>query len=85
VAVRADRDPRIVPLPIFVTEPAIGYGLGAAGTRGEVDQYEDESGVVGGGVGGRYLYRPQDDLWVGLDLAQGPGDTVLYVQVGHAW
>lgn len=68
-----------------MTEPAIGYGLGAAGTRGDVDQYEDESIVVGGGIGGRYLYRPQDSLSVGFEVAQGPEDTVLYIQAGHAW
>jgi hypothetical protein len=46
---------------------------------------EDESGIVGGGIGGRHLFRPQDSLRVGLDVAQGPEGTVLYVQAGHAW
>jgi hypothetical protein len=63
---------------------AVGF-IGAAATRGDVQQYEDESGIVAGGIGGRYLFRPQDSLWVGVDVAQGPEDTILYIQVGHAW
>ena len=47
--------------------------------------YDDESGIVAGGVGGRYLFRPQDSLWIGVDVAKGPEDTYAYIQVGHAW
>jgi len=58
-------------------------GVGA--TRGDTRVYEDESGIVAGGVGGRYLFRPQDSLWVGVDIAAGPEDAYFYIQVGHAW
>mgnify|MGYP001825148746 CR=1 FL=1 len=58
-------------------------GVGA--TRGDTRVYEDESGIVAGGVGGRYLFRPQDSLWIGVDVAKGPEDTHAYIQVGHAW
>lgn len=63
---------------------AVGF-IGTAATRGDVPVYNDESGIVAGGVGGRFLFRPQDSLWVGLDLARGPEDYVFYIQVGHAW
>lgn len=63
---------------------AVGF-LGVGATRGDVPIYQDESGIVAGGIGGRFLFRPQDSLWVGLDLARGPEDYVVYVQVGHAW
>ena len=63
---------------------AVGF-IGTAATRGDVPQYQDESGIVAGGIGGRFLFRPQDDLWVGIDVAKGPEDYVLYVQVGQAW
>jgi hypothetical protein len=63
---------------------AVGF-IGAAATRGDGPLYEEESGIVAGGIGGRYLFRPQDSLWVGVDVAQGPEDTILYIQVGHAW
>ena len=58
---------------------------GVGGTRGDTRVYEDESGIVAGGVGGRYLFRPQDSLWLGVDIAKGPEDTYAYIQVGHAW
>ena len=46
---------------------------------------QDESGIVAGGIGGRWLFRPKDSLWVGVDIATGPEDTYAYIQVGHAW
>ena len=58
---------------------------GAGRTRGDTRRYPDESGIYAGGIGARYLFRPQDDLWVGIDLARGPEDYVFYIQVGHAW
>ncbi len=63
---------------------AVGF-IGAAATRGDVPVFDDESGIVAGGVGGRYLFRPQDSLWVGLDVAKGPEDYVLYIVAGHKW
>ena len=63
---------------------AVGF-VGVGATRGDVPLYEDESGIVAGGVGGRYLFRPQDNLWVGIDVARGPEDTAVYIQAGHAW
>jgi len=63
---------------------AVGF-IGTGATRGDVLVYEDESGIVAGGIGGRFLFRPQDSLWVGLDVAKGPEDYVLYIQVGQAW
>lgn len=59
--------------------------VGVGGTRGDTRIYEDESGIVAGGVGGRWLFRPQDNLWVGVDVARGPEDNYVYIQVGHAW
>lgn len=63
---------------------AVGF-LGVAATRGDLPVFQDESGIVAGGVGGRFLFRPQDDLWVGLDLARGPEQYVVYVVMGHKW
>jgi hypothetical protein len=69
---------------IFGRWAVLGF-IGVGATRGDVPQYEDESGIVAGGVGGRFNFRPQDNLWVGVDVARGPEDYVLYIQVGHAW
>jgi hypothetical protein len=69
---------------IFTRWAVVGF-VGVGATRGDTRVYEDESGIVAGGVGGRYLFRPQDSLWVGVDIAKGPEDTYAYIQVGHAW
>ena len=63
---------------------AVGF-LGVGGTWGDVPIFEDESGIVAGGVGGRFHFRPQDDLWVGIDVAKGPEQYVLYIVAGHKW
>jgi len=63
---------------------AVGF-LGVGATRGDVPIFQDESGLVAGGLGGRYLFRPQDSLWVGLDVAKGPEQYVLYIVAGHKW
>jgi hypothetical protein len=62
----------------------VGF-FGGGGTRGDTRLYADAKGIYAGGIGGRYLYRPQDSLWVGADLARGPEDYAFYIQVGHAW
>jgi hypothetical protein len=62
----------------------VGF-MGVAATRGDVSVFEDENGIFAGGIGGRFLFRPQDSLWVGIDLAKGPEDYVVYVQIGQAW
>lgn len=47
-----------------------------------IDTSEDAGAY---GVGGRYRLLKEQGVWVGLDLARGPEDTVYYVQVGHPW
>ena len=34
---------------------------------------------------GRFLFKPEENLWVGIDVARGPEDTYFYIQVGQAW
>jgi len=63
---------------------AVGF-IGVGATRGDVPVFQDESGIVAGGLGGRFLFRPEDSLWVGLDIAKGPEQYVLYVVAGHKW
>jgi hypothetical protein len=69
---------------IFDRWAVLGF-VGVGATRGDTRRYEDESGIVAGGIGGRWLFRPEDRLWVGVDIAAGPEDTYAYIQVGHAW
>ena len=38
-----------------------------------------------GGLGFRYEIAHKFGMHVGLDVARGPEDTAIYLQVGHAW
>jgi len=69
---------------IFERWAVLGF-VGVGATRGDNRRYENESGIVAGGIGGRWLFRPEDSLWVGVDIATGPENTYAYIQVGHAW
>ncbi|MFC2144395.1 hypothetical protein ACFLQM_01775 [Acidobacteriota bacterium] len=69
---------------LFERWAVVVFGGGGA-TTGDALLFVDQGGIYAGGIGGRYLFRPQDSLWIGLDLASGPDNGVFYVQVGHAW
>ncbi len=58
-------------------------GVGQAGDSPK-DMFESAARPAGGG-GLRYLLAREFGLHVGLDVAQGPEETIFYVQVGHAW
>ncbi len=59
------------------------FGQGA--TDGDIEFFEPEHDIYAGGVGGRFLFKPDENLWVGVDIARGPEDTYWYIQVGQAW
>jgi len=44
--------------------------VSAAVTLGDVAIYEDQSGISACGVGGRFLFRRQNSLCVGFDVAR---------------
>lgn len=52
---------------------------------GKDPAFETQDDILAGGIGGRYLYMPDQGLWLGVDLARGPEDWYVYVTVGHAW
>lgn len=62
----------------------VGFGGAARAYGGRVD-FSDAENVVAGGAGFRYLTARKLGLYTGLDLARGPEDTVLYIQIGSAW
>ena len=62
----------------------VGFG-GAGKAYGGPVAFSDAKTVVAGGVGVRYLLARKLGLHVGLDLARGPEDTAVYLQVGSAW
>ena len=62
----------------------VGFaGVGTA--RTDLQGSDQEESVVSGGAGIRYLLARQHGLHMGLDVAFGPDDPVLYVVFGSAW
>lgn len=62
----------------------VGFGGGGLAAD-NVSDFGDESAKFAGGGGFRYLIARRLGLRVGLDVAVGPEDTVLYMGVGSAW
>ncbi len=58
-------------------------GTGIA--RSETAVADRDESVTAGGVGFRYLVARRHGLHIGLDVAWGPDDPVVYVIVGSAW
>lgn len=46
---------------------------------------ETDDDIYNYGIGLRYLALPQQDAWVGVDIARGPEDTAWYIQMGSSW
>jgi hypothetical protein len=58
-------------------------GFGKA--YGRRQAWSEAKAVGAGGVGFRYLVARKLGLYAGLDVARGPEDPAIYVQVGGAW
>lgn len=69
---------------IFERWGVVGF-FGTGAVDGDDPAFDTQDDIVAGGVGGRFLFKPAMGLWVGVDVARGPEETTLYVQVGHAW
>ena len=54
-------------------------------TWNNFEQFEKSLAVVTGGTGFRYELAREYGLHMGVDVAFGPDDPVVYVQVGSAW
>ena len=62
--------------------------VGFAGTgeaRSSIGARERSENVTAGGAGFRYLIARRYGMQMGVDIADGPDDTVLYVVFGSAW
>ena len=58
-----------------------GTGLAQADIQGE----ENDRSVVTGGTGFRYEVARKYGIHAGVDIAWGPDETAVYIQVGSAW
>ena len=62
----------------------VGFG-GAGIARSEICAGDRDKSVTAGGAGFRYLVARKHGLHMGLDVAFGPDDPVIYVVFGSAW
>ena len=62
----------------------VGFA-GAGEARGSLGARERSENVTAGGAGFRYLVARRYGMQMGIDVADGPDDTVLYVVFGNAW
>ena len=60
----------------------VGFG-GAGAAWNELDRGDDTA--VAGGAGVRYLVARRFGLHAGIDVARGPEEGAVYLQVGSAW
>jgi len=85
-------------IPLIITEPAVGYGGGVglmflskpipnaeAGLGRPNITAVGGFGTENGGAGFRYELARAYGLHMGLDVARGPDDTAVYIQIGSAW
>jgi len=59
--------------------------LGAGAAWNNLERFDDSQKLVTGGGGFRYELARKYGIHVGIDIAQGPDNTAVYVQIGSAW
>lgn len=62
----------------------LGFG-GVGKAYGPLHDFGEAQTAFGVGTGFRYLIAQKLGLAVGVDVAHGPGQNAVYVQVGSAW
>ena len=62
----------------------VGF-IGSGWTANDDDRDVDYSGEIAGGGGIRYLIARRLGMRMGVDVAWGPEDTVVYLTVGSHW
>jgi hypothetical protein len=58
---------------------------GSGSVSSNLPAIDTEQSIYNYGLGGRFKIFEAQNVWVGIDIAQGPEDTNWYIQVGHAW
>lgn len=62
----------------------VGFA-GVAKAYGRRQEWSEAKTVVAGGAGFRYLVARKLGMYAGLDVARGPEDSAIYIQMGSAW
>jgi len=62
-----------------------GVAFAGLGFVDETELSKTQDDIYGYGVGIRFQALKEQNIWLGIDLAQGPEDKAWYVQMGHPW
>ena len=62
----------------------VGF-VGGGATWNDLERFDDTQTVVTGGGGFRYELARKYGIHMGLDVAFGPDDPAIYIQVGSSW
>jgi outer membrane protein assembly factor BamA len=62
----------------------VGF-VGGGAAWNHLERFESTKTIVTGGAGFRYELARAYGLHIGLDVARGPDDTAVYIQIGSAW
>lgn len=62
----------------------VGF-VGGGAVWNDFERFDSTKSVVAGGTGFRYELARKYGVPLGLDVAFGPDNTAVYVQVGSAW
>jgi hemolysin activation/secretion protein len=62
----------------------IGFGGGGLAWT-NLESFDREQSAFSGGLGVRYLVARKFGMHAGLDVARGPEEGAIYVQLGNAW
>lgn len=63
---------------------AVGF-VGAGAAWNDLKQFDNVESTMAGGVGFRYELARKYGIHMGVDVAFGPDDPAIYIQVGSAW
>jgi len=62
----------------------VGF-LGGGAAWNNLERFNSTQAIMTGGAGFRYEIARAYGLHAGLDIARGPDDTAVYIQIGSAW
>jgi hemolysin activation/secretion protein len=62
----------------------VGF-VGSGAAWNDFEHLRNTQAILTGGLGFRYEIARKYGIQMGLDLAFGPDNTAVYVQVGSAW
>jgi outer membrane protein assembly factor BamA len=63
---------------------AVGF-VGTGTAWNDFENYDSSQSIVTGGTGFRYELARKYGIHAGMDVAFGPDNTAIYIQVGSAW